>query len=164
MASQHLFTYISFERRIQRPKSRNNAVFDIRYHLVLVTKYRRKALSSEMREHLRTILAETLEKWRCELIELGGESDPIYLLFLGHPALDLSNLVNNLKTVSSRLLRSAFAKQLRRFYGKPVLWHGAYYVGTVGKASLETVKNYVERQGQGRWPKPTAANPDLPHG
>src|SRR5215472_6470501 len=145
MASQHLFTYISFERRIQRPKSRNNAVFDIRYHLVLVTKYRRKALSSEMREPLRTILAETLEKWRCELVEFGGESDHIHLLFLAHPALDLSKLVNDLKTVSSRLLRSAFAKEVRRFYSKPVLWYAAYYGGRVGRASLETVKNYVER-------------------
>jgi len=103
---------------MQRPKSRNNAVFDIRYHLVLVTKYRRNALSSEMREHLRMMLAETLEKWRCELIEFGGESDHIHLLFLAHPALDFSKLVNNLKTVSSRLLRSAFAKEVRPFYWK----------------------------------------------
>jgi len=131
--------------------------------VVLVTKYWRKALGSEMREHLR-ILAETLEKWRYQLIEFGGESDHIHLLFLAHPALDLSKLVNHFKTVSSRLLGGAFAKELRRFYWKPVFWHGAYYVGTVGRASLETVKNYVERQGQGRWPKPTAANPDLPRG
>jgi putative transposase len=101
-------------------QARNNAVFDIRYHLVLVTKYRRQALSSEMREHLRMILAEILEKWRCELIECGGESDPIHLWFLAHPALDLSKLVNHLKTVSSRLRRGAFAKQLSRFYWKPV--------------------------------------------
>jgi len=132
--------------------------------LVLVTKYRRKALSLEMREQLKQILTDTLEKWRCELIEFGGESDHIHMLFLAHPALDLSRLVNNLKTVSSRLLRAAFAKELKHVYWKPVLWHGAYYIGTVGRASLETVKGYVERQGQGRWPKPISANPDLPRG
>ena len=94
---------------------RNNAV--LYSLLVLVTKYRRKALSSEMREHLRTILAETLEQWRCELVEFGGESDHIHLLFLAHPAFGLSKLVNNLKTASSRLLRGAFAKEIRRLYG-----------------------------------------------
>jgi len=30
---------------------------------------------------------------------------------------------------------------------KPVFWHRAYYVGSVGVASLETVRAYVEAQG-----------------
>ena len=127
-------------------------MFDLRYHLVLVTKYRRKALTATMRERLQEILAATLLKWRCELIEFGGESDHVHWLFSAHPALDISNLVNSLKTVSSRLLRSEFGRALRQHYWKPVLWHGAYYVGTVGHASLETVKRYVERQGQDLWP------------
>jgi len=132
--------------------TRNNAAFDMRYHLVLVTKYRRKALAAAMRERVRNILADVLEKWRCELIEFGGEGDHIHVLFAAHPALDVSRLVNNLKTVTSRRLRAEFASELRAHYWKPVLWHGAYYVGTVGHASLETVKRYVEQQGQDRWP------------
>lgn len=73
------------------------------------------------------------------------------MLFAAHPALDMSKLVNNLKTVSSRRLRSEFADELRKYYWKPVLWHGAYYIGTVGGATLETVKRYVEQQGQDKW-------------
>lgn len=132
--------------------TRNNAVFDIKYHLVLVTKYRRQALNEAMRERARAIVADTLTAWRCELIEFGGEPDHVHLLFAAHPVLDASRLVNNLKTVTSRRLRSEFAAELRQFYWKPVLWHGAYYLGSVGCASLETVKRYVERQGQDRWP------------
>lgn len=149
----HLFLYYPwFEWAEQVVDTRNNAVFDLRYHLVLVTKYRRKALTARMRERLQEILAATLVKWRCQLMEFGGESDHVHLLFSAHPALDISHLVNNLKTVSSRLLRSEFGPALRQHYWKPVLWHGAYYVGTVGHASLETVKRYVERQGQDLWP------------
>jgi putative transposase len=55
-------------------------------------------------------------------------------------------------------LRSEFDKELREFYWKPVLWHGAYYIGSVGGASLETVRRYVEQQGIDRWsPKRRAA-------
>ena len=107
-------------------------MFDLRYHLALVTNYRRKALPATMRERLKEILAATLVKWRCELVEFGGESDHVHLLFSAHPALDISNLVNNLKTVSSRLVRSEFGPVLRQHDRKPVLWHGAYYVGTMG--------------------------------
>jgi putative transposase len=135
-----------------RPETRNNAVFALKYHLVLVTKYRRKALNPQMLDRAQEIIRATLAGWRCELLESGGEADHVHFLFSAHPALDLSRLVNNLKTVSSRLLRSEFPKELRAFYWKPVLWHGAYYVGSVGGASLETVKRYVEQQGVDRWP------------
>jgi putative transposase len=138
--------------------TRNNSVFDLKYHLVLVTKYRRKALSPPILTRAQEIIGATLERWRCTLLESGGEADHLHCLFSAHPAMDLSRLVNNLKTVSSRLLRSEFDKELREFYWKPVLWHGAYYIGSVGGASLETVRRYVEQQGIDRWsPKRRAA-------
>jgi len=123
----------------------------MKYHLVFVTKYRRKALSEAMRDRAQAIITDLLQAWRCEMIEFGGEEDHIHMLFAAHPALDMSKIVNNLKTVSSRRLRSEFADELRKFYWKPVLWHGAYYIGTVGGATLETVKRYVEQQGQDKW-------------
>ena len=133
--------------------SRNRATFKISYHLVLVTKYRRKCLTEAMLADLRVCLAATLAHWRCSLIECGGEADHIHCLFEAHPALDLSGLVNNLKTVTSRIIRRDYADHLSRFYRIPVLWHAAYYVGSVGAVTLETVKRYVERQGEGRWPE-----------
>ena len=111
-----------------------------------------KALTPGMLTRAEGILSEVLRDWRCELVEFGGEADHVHLLFRGHPAMELSRLVNNLKTVSSRLLRKEFAEHLAKFNWKPVLWHGAYYVGTVGDASLETVRRYVETQRRGRWP------------
>ena len=134
------------------PQTRNNAAFDLTYHLVLVTKWRRAALSARMLERFGEIASETLQDWRCELVEHGGEADHVHVLFRAHPALDLSRLVNNLKTVTSRLLRKEFAEELSKHYWKPVLWHGSYYVGSVGNASLETVRRYVEEQGKDRWP------------
>lgn len=133
-------------------QTRNNAAFALTYHLVLVTKWRRKALSPRMLERFGAIASATLQDWRCELVEHGGEADHVHLLFRAHPALELSRLVNNLKTVTSRLLRKEFSAELAQHYRKPVLWHGAYYIGSVGNVSLETVRRYVEAQGQDRWP------------
>lgn len=135
-----------------RPDTRNNAAFELTYHLVLVTKRRRPALSPALLARCAEVLGSVLADWRCTLVEFGGEADHVRVLFRAHPALELSRLVNSLKTVSSRLLRKEFAADLRAFYWKPVLWHGAYYVGTVGRASLDTVRRYVEEQGRDRWP------------
>lgn len=85
--------------------------------------------------------------WRCQLLEFGGEPDHVHLLVDAHPALDISVLVNNLKTASARRARNRFAEHLAGFYRKPLFWHRAYYVGSVGGASLETVRAYVDAQG-----------------
>ena len=123
-----------------------HAAFELQYHLVLVTKYRHKVLTAEMLEHLRQHFEELLLSWRCRLIEFGGEPDHVHLLFEANPALSLSGLVNNLKTASARKLKKPFATYLRKFYWKPGFWSRAYYVGSVGNTSLETVRRYVEQQ------------------
>jgi len=128
-------------------KSSSHAVFDIKLHVVFVTKYRRPCLHAYLLAYVREAFAEILAAWRCELIEFGGEADHVHLLIRIHPALDISNLINNLKTASARRARNRFAEHLATFYWEPVFWHRAYYVGSVGVASLETVRAYVEAQG-----------------
>ena len=112
-----------------------------------MTKYRRKTLTPELLDYLKIAFTETLEAWRCQLIEFGGEADHVHLLVDIHPALDISVLINNLKTASARKARNRFADHLAPFYHKPLFWHRAYFVGSVGGASLETVRAYVDAQG-----------------
>jgi len=128
-------------------KSSSHAVFNLKLHIVFVTKYRRKSLTPEVLTYLKSAFTEILTGWRCKLLEFGGESDHVHLLVDIHPALDLSNLINNLKTASARRTRNRFAEHLARFYVKPQFWHRAYYVGSVGGASLDTVRAYIDAQG-----------------
>lgn len=105
-----------------------------------------------MAELLKENFANNLEGWRCKLIEFGWEADHVHILFEAHPALDLSRLINSLKTASSRVLRNRFGTELAQYYRVPKLWHGAYFIGSTGSTSLDTIKTYVQRQGAGRWP------------
>lgn len=136
--------------------SSSHAVFSIKLHIVFVTKYRRPVLTDEMRDYLRIAFSEILEHWRCTLIEFGGEVDHVHLLVSIHPALDISVLINNLKTASARRIRPRYKEQIDKFYWKPVFWHRAYYVGSVGDVTLETIRRYVEQQGTKE--KPRKAN------
>ncbi|EQD60820.1 transposase IS200-family protein [mine drainage metagenome] len=128
-------------------KSLSHAVYSIQLHVVFVTKYRRKTLTSSVLKEVRRAFVDCLAAWRCELLEFGGESDHVHILIGVHPALNLSVLINNLKTASARRCRNRFAAHLARFYGKPLFWHRAYYVASVGGATLQTVRAYVEAQG-----------------
>ena len=128
-------------------RSSSHSVFNIKLHIVFVTKYRRKTLTPEVLDYLKEAFADCLTAWRCKLVEFGGEPDHVHLLADIHPALDISVLINNLKTASARRARNRFAEHLAPFYRKPQFWHRAYYVGSVGGASLDQVRAYVEAQG-----------------
>jgi len=126
-------------------------------HIVFVKKYRRKILTPELLAYLEIAFGEILEGLRCKLIEFGGEPDHVHLLVDIHPALDISVLINNLKTASARRTRNRFAEHLGKFYSKPLFWHWAYFVGSVGSATLETVRAYVDAQGTGEHARKSAA-------
>ena len=137
----------------QAMTSASHAVFALRLHIVFVTKYRRKILHQELQDYLRGAFAEILEEWRCSLIEFGAEQDHVHLLVSIHPALNISTLINNLKTATARRARNRFAEHLAPFYWKPYFWHRAYYVGSVGGASLEVVRQYVASQSMVERPR-----------
>ncbi len=64
-----------------------------------------------------------------------------------HPALEISVLLNSLKTASARKIRNLFAEDLAPLYSNPLIWNLAYYVGSVGDPTLERVRAYVDSQG-----------------
>jgi len=130
----------------QELKTLYHCVYNLQYHLVLVTKYRRKCITTAMLARLREILAATTAKWGGELIECNGEADHVHLLISLSPTIQLSTFVNNLKTVSSRLIRKEFGRELARWYRKPVFWSRSYCVISCGGAPLSVLRQYIEQQ------------------
>jgi len=118
----------------------------MKYHLVLVTKYRKKCFTSAMLDTLKYSCQNLCDKWEVELIEFGGEADHVHLMLGFNPTLQPSKFVNSLKTVTSRHLRKEYKEHLAQYYWKPVLWSRAYCLLTAGGAPLEVLKEYIENQ------------------
>ncbi len=121
-------------------------VYQLSIHLVLVTKYRRKIIDKAIMSRLKEIFADLCKKWDCILVEINGESDHVHMLIDFNPKVQISAFANNLKTVSSRLIRKEFPNRCQEFYSKPVLWKIGYFVSSTGGANLETVKKYIQGQ------------------
>lgn len=128
----------------------NRSVYRLNIHLVLVTKYRCQVITEDILRRLEEIFQATCVKWRCQLMEFNGESDHVHLLISFPPDVQISTLVGNLKTVSSRLIRKEFTDWISQFYRKPVFWSGAYFVASCGGVTLEHLKKYVEQQSSPR--------------
>ncbi|XWK86772.1 MAG: IS200/IS605 family transposase [Phormidium sp.] len=126
--------------------SKGRSVSDLKAHLVLTTKYRRKVFDGVMLTRLHNVFGELLEKWDCKLVDFNGEEDHVHLLIQYHPDLQLSSLVNNLKAVSSRKIRNEFAQVVNAIYQKDVLWNGSYFVASCGGVTVSVLRKYMESQ------------------
>ncbi|HEX6796834.1 MAG TPA: IS200/IS605 family transposase [Ktedonobacterales bacterium] len=124
-------------------RSNNNVVYICRYHVVFCPKYRRKVLTPPIDARLKVILAEQIERWGQELIEMEVMSDHVHLLVGCDPQFGIHRLVKLLKGYSSHALRAEFPALKRRL---PSLWTNSYFCSTVGGVTLETLKRYVEHQ------------------
>jgi putative transposase len=127
-------------------RSHWHCVYHLKYHLVLVTKYRRKCFTKPLLHRLEELCNEQSQKWGIELTEFGGEADHIHLLLDMHPNIMPSRFINSLKTVTSRLLRKEFSEHLSKFYWKPVLWTRAYCLVTAGGAPIDILRQYIQNQ------------------
>jgi putative transposase len=99
-----------------------------------------------MLDRLQEIVRKNCSDWEVELMEFNGEADHVHLLLDLHPNIMPSKFINNLKTVTSRLLRKEFAEELNRHYWKPVLWTRAYCLLTTGGATIEVIRQYIQNQ------------------
>ncbi len=123
-----------------------SCIFKNNVHLVFVTKYRRNVFTREILGRLSEIFRETCGQMDCELHECNGEHDHIHMMVSVHPELAVSNLVSKLKGKSSCFLRKEFWPQIKPMLWGRHFWSPGYCCVSVGGASLETVKAYIENQ------------------
>ncbi len=125
-----------------------HAHYQIAYHLVWIPKYRRKVLVSEVEAECKRLIAECCEKHRIKILALETDIDHVHLLVSAPPRRSPAWIVNLVKGYTSRFLRERFPK-LKKTCGKERLWTSAYYVGTAGTVSTETIRRYInECQGK----------------
>ena len=129
-------------------RTNRHSKYSLKYHLVVVTKYRNKCITPEMLLELEKIFIRLLESQNSTILEFNGEEDYVHILFETPPQVQLSKLVNTLKTVSSRLIRKKFKNHLDEYYSKPIFWSRSYCIISTGEASIEIVKKYIQNQGK----------------
>ena len=125
-----------------------HAVYLLQYHLVVVTKYRHKVINNELKDRLIEISYSIIESdWKSKIISINTDEDYIHILFETSPQTQLSKLINNYKTVTSRLIRKEFSKQLEQYYWKTYFWSDTYFISSVSDTSEAMIKTYIDKQG-----------------
>ena len=114
----------------------------IHAHLVFVTKYRKKVFSPEHIQRMEEVCNHVAGRMNFRLIRLNGESDHVHLLIEYPPKLSISQIVNSLKGVSSRMLRKEFGLAPHKEH----LWSPSYFCVSCGGAPISKIKEYIGNQ------------------
>lgn len=134
-----------FSKKNGQPYYTNrHSCFLLQYHLVLVTKYRHPVIEGVVKECLYSKIRSILKERDVNILELNGEADHVHILFEAGPQTSPGELVNVLKTQTSRWVRRFYGETiLKKWYWKPYFWSSSYFITTVGKNSLEVVQEYI---------------------
>lgn len=123
------------------------SVFLLNYHLVLVVKYRRKVIDDAVSGFARQTFERIGASYRITLTEWNHDGDHIRVLFKAHPNTEMSKFLNAYKSASSRLIKRDFPHVKRRLW-KEMFWSRSYCLVTTGGATIEIIRQYIEKQGR----------------
>jgi putative transposase len=123
-----------------------HVVSALHVHLVFVTKYRRGVLNPDMLHSCQDAMRKVCHDFGAELREFNGDDDHVHLLVRYPPKVAVSALVNSLKGVSARRLRSKFTGPVNPHIMHGHLWSPSYLAASCGGAPLSIIRHYIEQQ------------------
>ena len=123
----------------------------LRYHIIFVTKYRRKCLN-EIRQSVFDAFKYVESKSHMKIYNMNIDQDHIHLLISFPPDYSISQTINRLKQMTTNYLYRIKNVEiwLKKFYWKKkrVIWTHGYFISTIGHISEQTVFKYIENQGK----------------
>ena len=121
----------------------NTSVFNINYHLIWCTKYRRPLLSGDIESRLKALLAEKAAELSITIKAQEVMPDHVQIFVHTSPVYSAHVIVQQFKGYTSRILRSEFPSLRSRV---PTLWTRSYYAESVGHISEAVIRKYIEDQ------------------
>ena len=120
--------------------------YDITYHIVFVTKYRKKIFDNdERKQKLKNILTKLSKGNNSKILKLEIVDDHVHMVISIPPKIAISDIVKSFKGTSAREWFKLYPEDKLKLY-KGHLWSPSFFVRTVGSISKDIVLTYVENQ------------------
>ena len=123
-----------------------HAVYDLKYHLVWIPKYRKHILGKEVSDYLKTIFNMIAEEYEFRIDTMEVMEDHVHIFVEVPPKYSPARGVQIMKSISAREVFKAFPN-LRKQLWAGELWNDGYFVRSVGgKVTADIIRRYIEYQ------------------
>jgi putative transposase len=122
-----------------------HATYDLKVHIVWITKYRKPVLGGKIAERVRELLRGVCKNNETEILAGHVSKDHVHLLVSIPPHLSVSKLVQYMKGYSSRKLLMENKDLNKQFWGQH-LWARGYFAASSGNVTDEVIIEYIKHQ------------------
>lgn len=120
-------------------------IYDIQYHIVWCTKYRKPVLFDKVEQTLKASLLQTASDIGITIAEMECMPDHIHLLADCSPQCFIPDMIKVLKGNSARAIFIAHPELKKQLWGGH-LWNPSYFVATVSDNTRQHVQEYIASQ------------------
>ena len=126
----------------------SHCVYCCDYHLVLVTKYRRKVFNEGIFVYFNERLAEITKYYpTIKIKNINHDQDHLHILISIPPTMAVGKAVGIVKQNTALNLKQKFPVIKSIYWGTDAVWSEGYFVSTVG-INEKTIQKYIEEQGK----------------
>ena len=129
---------------MKNTRKSSHSVYDLRVHIVWITKYRYKVLVDDVGKRIRELIRQTCTANDVQIIRGHVSRDHVHLYLSYPPHLSISELVKKLKGRSSRLIQEEFPQLGKRYWGCH-FWAIGYAAFSAGEITDQMIKEYITK-------------------
>ena len=125
----------------------SHSAYRTEYHLVLVTKYRHRALNpAKFKSITKSAIEETVSRIvGVEIVEMNVQPEHVHILIIIPPKYAVAKVIEIIKSRSAKVVRKEVEWLDKLYYDTPSLWSVGYFVSTIG-IEEKIIQNYVKYQ------------------
>ncbi len=123
-------------------------VFRLMYHFVWIPKYRHKIFIEPYRSDLKQIIEKIGYDYNIEIVELEIPVDHIHMVVRTEPKVAPSYVMQIIKSISAREFFKLHPVIKKKYFWGGKLWTQSYFVETIGNATEDIIRKYVQDQLQ----------------
>jgi len=125
-------------------ESLSHSVWDCKYHVVFIPKYRKKTLYGELRRRLGDVFRTLARQKESQVVEGHLMPDHVHMLISIPPKYSVAQVIGYIKGKSAIHVARTFFDHKRNFVGQH-FWARGYFVSTVGRDEA-TIREYIRNQ------------------
>jgi putative transposase len=129
-------------------KRTSHAVYDLKYHMVWISKYRKMILRGSLAKSIKRTFQEIAEGYEFEIDTMEVKDDYVHLFLSAPPRYSPARIVQIIKSISGKMVLKLFPEVKKQLWGGE-FWNDGYIVRSVGdKVTSEVIRRYIKYQQQ----------------
>ena len=126
----------------------SHTVYDLKVHLVWITKYRYAVLDRAISIRIREIIRQSCDSLDINIIKGCVSQNHIHLYISYPPKHGISDMVRKIKGRSSKKIQEEFPQLSKKYWGRH-FWGRDYFSSTSGNVTDDVIDAYIDHHTEG---------------